>query len=443
MVHIAYSDWSNYDLKYATNASGSWKYSYVDRIGRVGDESHIAVDSKDRVHIGYIDFSNSDLRHATSAPAAATLQIEKQGTGTGLITSASGKIDCGPDCEGRYAKGASEVLTPLAFPESAFTGWGGACSGLGACTLTLGKDKYVTAGFDLMRPMSPSRVKALAMSKTEIALTWKDNSNNESGFRIEGKKSDGGTYGVIGEVGPNVTTFTTSGLDKDTQYSFRVRAFNAKGFSSYSNEANAFTSLFIKVAFPNGGDEITPPYRAKIGWTYSGNVGNYVRVEVLKGGAFYKTIDSSVPIGEDGYGTTVWVIPYDATTGTDYKIRVTSTTNTTYQDTSNRNFSIIDNVFLLEPGGGEHWKAGGTYLIQWNYTAAVNETVRIELYRGGVPDLVIAPAVSRGTNGHGSYSWTIPPDQTPSDSYRVRVVTADNLFWDESRRDFTITAPWR
>ena len=442
-VHIAYSQSEDLDVnvKYATNASGTWKYSFVDRIGDFGGGSHIAVDSNNKVHIAYGDTSNGDLKHATNATSLVTLQMEKTGTGTGMVTSSSGKIHCSPVCEGQFKKGTVEVLTAEAFKESVFTGWGGACSGLGKCTITMGNDKYVTAGFELIRPMSPSRLAALAMSGTVIDLTWKDNSNNESGFKIEGRKSDGGTYGVVGEVGPNVTTFSAGGLEPDVQYSFRVRAYNAKGLSSYSNEANAFTSLFIKLSCSNGGQYLMAGLTWRIGWTYSGNVGDRVKIDLLKGGAYYKTLASSWPVGEEGYGVYGWAIPWNETTGTDYKIRVTSTTNGSYTDDSNSNFKITPGISLLTPGGGEIWKAGGTYTIEWAYTAAGHQTVKIQLYRAGVPDVVISSATSRGNNGEGRYTWTIPADQTPFETYKLRVTSADNLFYDDSNYRFTITAP--
>jgi hypothetical protein len=38
-----------------------------------------------------------------------------------------------------------------------------------------------------------------------------------------------------------VTTFTNAGLQTNTRYYFRVRAFNVLGYSAYSNTANART----------------------------------------------------------------------------------------------------------------------------------------------------------------------------------------------------------
>ena len=52
-IHISYWDYTNRDLKYATNATGSWVIDSLDTGGNVGSHSSIAVDSKDKIHISY------------------------------------------------------------------------------------------------------------------------------------------------------------------------------------------------------------------------------------------------------------------------------------------------------------------------------------------------------------------------------------------------------
>ncbi|HSF43350.1 MAG TPA: fibronectin type III domain-containing protein [Thermoanaerobaculia bacterium] len=89
-------------------------------------------------------------------------------------------------------------------------------------------------------PAAPSALAASAVSGTEIALSWQDNSGNESQFDIE--QLVNGAYQQIRTVGTNVTTTRVTGLTPGTSYSFRVRAGNAAGFSGYSNTAIATTT---------------------------------------------------------------------------------------------------------------------------------------------------------------------------------------------------------
>jgi hypothetical protein len=83
---------------------------------------------------------------------------------------------------------------------------------------------------------APSGLSASA-KKGSIALAWTDNSNNESGFRIE-RSANGGAFVQIAQVGANVRSFNNTGLTKGVTYAYRVRAFNANGASAYSNTAS-------------------------------------------------------------------------------------------------------------------------------------------------------------------------------------------------------------
>ena len=90
-------------------------------------------------------------------------------------------------------------------------------------------------------PSAPSGLSVNAASQSEIDLSWTDNSSVESGFSIERKTGSGGTYSVIATTTANVTSFSDTGLGSGTTYYYQLRAFNASGYSSYSNEANVAT----------------------------------------------------------------------------------------------------------------------------------------------------------------------------------------------------------
>jgi hypothetical protein len=101
----------------------------------------------------------------------------------------------------------------------------------------------------------------------------------------------------------------------------------------------AFTQ-YITVTVPNGGETWTKGTTYTIRWNYAGSPGSNVKIELLKNGALNRTITSSTSIGSGGSGSYNWKVPNNQTTGTDYKIRVTSTSNSNYKDTSNANFTI-------------------------------------------------------------------------------------------------------
>jgi len=81
------------------------------------------------------------------------LSVTKSGTGTGKVTSLPSGIDCGETCSAEFAEGVEVELTPTPDLGSAFVEWSGACTGSGACEVTMSEAKSVDAEFDLEGPV--------------------------------------------------------------------------------------------------------------------------------------------------------------------------------------------------------------------------------------------------------------------------------------------------
>ncbi|MDO8589879.1 MAG: hypothetical protein Q7R69_01230 [bacterium] len=87
-------------------------------------------------------------------PVPVALGISKLGTGAGTVTSNPGGINCGSACFDTYRLGASVTLTAIPSAGSIFSGWPGACFGLGTCEVTMNTDRDITAMFDLSMALS-------------------------------------------------------------------------------------------------------------------------------------------------------------------------------------------------------------------------------------------------------------------------------------------------
>jgi PKD repeat protein len=83
----------------------------------------------------------------TPAPGNFTLSVTRAGTGTGMVSSAPAGITCGATCSATFAQATAVTLTAAPDSGSTFSGWGGACSGTGSCSLTLSADQSATATF--------------------------------------------------------------------------------------------------------------------------------------------------------------------------------------------------------------------------------------------------------------------------------------------------------
>ncbi len=91
---------------------------------------------------------------------------------------------------------------------------------------------------------APTNLTASPISSSQIDLTWRDNSANETGFQIE-RKTEIGTFNLIATASANITMFADSGLSAGTTYFYRVRAIimsDTCSTSSYSNEAGVTTT---------------------------------------------------------------------------------------------------------------------------------------------------------------------------------------------------------
>ena len=98
-----------------------------------------------------------------------TLTVSKAGSGSGTVTSSPAGIDCGATCSHVYDFGTSVALTVSRKSPSTSVRWSGACSGAGACTVSMGTERSVTAILTRIKCVVPNvRGKTLAAARSAI-----------------------------------------------------------------------------------------------------------------------------------------------------------------------------------------------------------------------------------------------------------------------------------
>ena len=60
---------------------------------------------------------------------------------------------------------------------------------------------------NITMPAAPGNLTAIALSATEISLAWSDNSNNETGFRLE-RSVDGINWTEFAVTAGNITSYS-------------------------------------------------------------------------------------------------------------------------------------------------------------------------------------------------------------------------------------------
>jgi len=233
------------------------------------------------------------------------------------------------------------------------------------------------------------------------------------------------------------------------------------------------SSITVTVTSPNGGEAWAAGSTQTIRWTYTGNPGSYVKIELLKGGVPSGTISSSMSIGTGGNGSYNWAIPSTQVSETDYRVKITSTTNAAYTDTSNADFTIIGppppaptlkspasaaTVPILTPR--LEWNASSgtvSYGVQISTSSSftnllVNETGIASLYYDITPGILkwnttyywrVNARDSFGSTSAWSSYWYFktavgPSPKAPSDLIATPISSSQiNLTWQDNSSDET------
>jgi subtilisin family serine protease len=93
-------------------------------------------------------------------------------------------------------------------------------------------------------PVAPSNLSTSAPAYNQVNLNWSDNSSDESGFQVErcgGTIATCSTFVQIAETAANATGFSDPNVTGQNTYTYRVRAFNNDGPSTFSNPSEVTT----------------------------------------------------------------------------------------------------------------------------------------------------------------------------------------------------------
>lgn len=128
------------------------------------------------------------------------------------------------------------------------------------------------------------------------------------------------------------STRTSGG--SESAYFYSINSYDRKDRPVLIINYSASPNILIKA--PNKKENWLSGTTKKIKWSSIGSPGANVKIELLKGGSVDEVIVSSTP----NDGSFIWNIPAAHSLGSDYRIRIESTTNPSYNDVSNNDFII-------------------------------------------------------------------------------------------------------
>jgi len=207
---------------------------------------------------------------------------------------------------------------------------------------------------------------------------------------------------------------------------YRVRITSLFDDAVYDSSDSDFSIVepYVTVTSPNGGESWRRSSSYPITWIP--NAGGNVKIELYKGGAFHSTVAADT--ANDGNYT--WEVPWNATPGSDYRVRIASLANGTVFDASDADFSISEAFLAVtQPNGATPWHTGDGHEFSVMWDSSSDDSVRIELYKGDA----LAETLAVSTPNDGSFDWPLPDDFTPGDDYRIKITsTTDSLLYDYS-----------
>jgi C1A family cysteine protease len=235
-------------------------------------------------------------------------------------------------------------------------------------------------------PAAPSNLVTAVISSSEIDLTWQDNADNETGFKIE-RKEGAGSFIQIDTVGANVTTYPDTGLSDDVIYCYRVRAYNVGGDSGYSNESCACSGPVGYWRFNEGSGST------------AGDSSPYGNDGVISGASWATSIDGSGALSFDGVNDYVQ-IPDSASLDITNAITIEAWVKydqipTSYAAVVDKESAYILRVrggqiqFYLYVGGGWQYLYGSTTTLTtgvWYHIAGVYDGTQMRVYLNGIVD---------------------------------------------------------
>jgi alpha-tubulin suppressor-like RCC1 family protein len=96
----------------------------------------------------WTDFTIDSVQISAEQAVTYPLDVTKDGSGGGSVSSSPTGIDCGPTCSASFDDGTQVTLTATPNGTSSFTGWSGeGCTGTGTCDVTMNQGRSVTATF--------------------------------------------------------------------------------------------------------------------------------------------------------------------------------------------------------------------------------------------------------------------------------------------------------
>jgi len=239
-------------------------------------------------------------------------------------------------------------------------------------------------------PASPTNLVVVGTTG-RVLMSWTDNSNNETGFKIERKVGSSGSFSYYTSTGANQNAYQDTLVSNGTVYYYRVYAYNSYGNSpNYTNEANGMPLAIPVLTSPSDGATVSSS-SVNLQWNIVAGATCY--------GVDMGSSSGSTDILDNVLATTNSYTKTGLAAGTYYwRVRAANTTNPGVSD----------------PSG---WRS---------FTILYQETVTLTLYvhEGSVSGPLLSGVLVTGSDGAG-----VPFNKTTDGGYVVITGAPSGSSW--------------
>ena len=282
----------------------------------------------------------------------------------------------------------------------------------------------VRTGGAILAITSPVSGTSGLTSGSTVSIDWAYSTNSGNTVSLYAFRNDSSAFVIVSGTSNNGFYSWTIPWTLPTSPAYRIMVVSDNDTSVHDlSDQFSITQIpsALTVSTPTSSTRWNTGSSYSIYWTYSGNFGSYVKLDLYDSTAFVMTIASNAYMR---YESADWTVPSSLKSGPNYRIRITSTSDTSIYDFSDP-FTITKiptTLTMTTPSASTNWNTGSTYSIYWTYTGTPGTYVNLTLWDSTSP---VTSITSLGLTANGTYSWTIPPT-IASGNYRMKITSSQD-----------------
>jgi Ser-Thr-rich glycosyl-phosphatidyl-inositol-anchored membrane family/Bacterial pre-peptidase C-terminal domain len=258
-------------------------------------------------------------------------------------------------------------------------------------------------------------------SGSAVSIRWAYSTNSGPTASLYAFRNDSPAYTIVAGTANDGSYSWTIPWTLPTSQAYRIKIV-CDNDTSIHDQSDQFAITRIPVSLtittPTSSTGWNTGTSYAIYWAYSGNFGSYVKLDLYDSSSYVMTITGS------GYlrnGSLDWTVPYSLASASTYRIRISSTADTSITDFS-APFTITKiptTLTVTTPSAASNWNSGSTYAMTWTYAGNPGPYIALSLWDSAASSQ-IAAITGAGAAAGGTYSWTVPPT-IASGTYRIKI----------------------